>query len=72
MYHLLPMQRRERFGRLICQRTVRTLLVVMLAKLRQLLLGVVQRREPLYVQTLIGAGPNETQLHLVSRVLGQY
>src|SRR5512141_2065924 len=60
---------------------MRTLLIVMLAKLRQLLPHVVQRREPFHVQTLVAqpavetldesvlhrtAWPNEAQLHFVA------
>jgi len=73
--------RGERRWREIGQPTVRTLVIVMLPELRQLLPGVLQRRKPLCVQTLVPqpaiealdepvldrpAWPDETQLHVVS------
>jgi hypothetical protein len=74
------MQLREcRWGP-ICQRAMRTLMIVMLAELCQLLPSIIERGEPLHVQTLVAKSavetldkpvfhwpsrPNETQLYLV-------
>ena len=73
-------QRRKRCGRPIRERTMRSLAIVMVAKLRQFPSRIFQRCEPLNVQTLVAqpaietfdesvlyrtTWPNEAQLHIV-------
>src|SRR5215469_17969833 len=82
---LRPAHRGENRRRSIPERTVRTLMVVMLAEFPELLPRIVQRRKPLHVQAFVSqppvetldksvlhgtTWPNEAQLHIVCHCPG--